>query len=62
MFPGLITHLTQGDMKSGKLEIDLGKFSNRHGFSRDPHLQEPRNSGTDISSVIVCKTEPGNEI
>ena len=52
MFPGLITHLTQGDMKCGKLEIDQGKFSNRHGFSRDPNLKEPRTSGTVISSVI----------
>lgn len=34
MFPGLITHLTQGDMKSGKLEIDLGKFSNETPISR----------------------------
>jgi hypothetical protein len=31
--PGLITHLTQGDMKGRKLEKRPGIFSNRTGFS-----------------------------
>jgi hypothetical protein len=31
--PGLITHLTQGDMKGRKLEKRPGIFSNRPGFS-----------------------------
>ncbi len=40
------------------------EVGNRSGkiFQRDTNFQEPRNSGTDISSVIVCKTEPDNEI
>ena len=42
--------------RSGKI------FQPARCFQRGTNLQEPRNSGTVISSVIGCKTEPDNEI